>query len=86
MIQVWGSIMIHAVPSIQFTIVFSVCKAALVKDHDTRFNPRGIKRGGEETQQDGGDNAGPERKRLCLEKSMALSDESLIEDKTLSII
>ena len=69
-------------PSISFSKTQMSCQEELVRDHNARFNPRGVKRGEPST----GDNAegseeGPERKRLCVEKSMNLSDESLIEDK-----
>ena len=56
------------------------CQEQLIRDHNNRFNPRGVKRG-EPSNAENEAREEPERKRLCIEKTMNLSDESLLEDK-----
>lgn len=60
------------------------CQEALIKAHDAKYNPHGIKRGAEEIQS--AETPEPEKKKLCVDKSQPLTDESLIEDKPLSCI
>lgn len=57
-------------------------QAALIAEHNAKYNPRGIKRGAEESG-NSQEQAQPDVKRLCIEKTMALSDEALIENKFL---
>lgn len=57
-------------------------QVALIAQHDAKYNPRGIKRGAEEFG-NSQEQVQPDVKRLCIEKTMALSDEALIEDKFL---
>ncbi|CAK9088334.1 Uncharacterized protein SCF082_LOCUS41712 [Durusdinium trenchii] len=52
----------------------------LIKAHNAKYNPRGVKRGGASDEQAAETNQ-PAAKRICLEKTMALSDESSIADK-----
>ena len=67
--------------SCRFEILQSCyCQEQLIRDHNNRFNPRGVKRG-EPSNAENEAREEPERKRLCIEKAMNLSDESLLEDK-----
>ena len=54
----------------------------MIREHNVRYNPKGVKRGVEEVH---GETTAvePESKRLCIDKTRALTDESLLEDKTL---
>ena len=54
----------------------------MIRDHNARFNPRGVKRGAEEDRNQA-DATEPEKKRLCIETCKALTDEALMEDKSL---
>jgi len=59
----------------------------LIEAHNSRYNPRGVKRGAEPAAEAGGGQSGePAVKRLCIEKSKDLSDESMMEDKPLGMI
>lgn len=68
-------------------LLSSCCQASLIEAHNSRYNPRGIKRGAEPAAEEGGGQSGePAVKRLCIEKSKDLSDESMMEDKPLGMI
>lgn len=63
-------------------IDFNHSQEDLIKAHNAKYNPRGVKRGGASDEQAAETNQ-PAAKRICLEKTMALSDESSIADKYL---
>ena len=81
---VWTSCKTSTSTSFSKTLMLQNCcsQDQLVREHNAKYNPRGVKRGEPST----GDNSegsedGPDKKRLCIEKTMSLSDESLMEDK-----
>ncbi|CAK9081845.1 unnamed protein product, partial [Durusdinium trenchii] len=53
---------------------------ALIKDHNARYNPRGVKRGAEPSEQPSAKSEEPQQKKLCIDKTMPLVDECLIPD------
>jgi len=63
-------------------IISNHCEEALIKDHNDRFNPRGVKRGGDASDSERAPEE-PAAKKLCVDKTMALTDEALIEEKFL---
>lgn len=54
----------------------------LIREHNRRYNPKGAKRGAEEVHGEARSEE-PESKRLCIDKTRDLTDESLMDDKTL---
>ena len=61
----------------------TIPKEKLIRDHNVRYNPRAVKRGAEAPAES--DQAGePGPKRLRVEKSVAMTEESMIEDKLLA--
>ena len=58
------------------------CQEGLVRDHNARFNPRGVKRGAD-VDPNQADVEELDKKRPCIETCKALTDEALMEDKSL---
>ena len=57
-------------------------KERLIREHNARYNPRGVKRGAE-APAESDQSEGPGHKRLRVEKSVPMTEESMIEDKLL---
>ena len=81
---VWTSCKTSTSTSFSKTLMLQNCcsQDQLVREHNAKYNPRGVKRGEPSTGDNSeGSEEGPDKKRLCIEKTMSLSDESLMEDK-----
>ena len=59
----------------------------MIEAHNSRYNPRGIKRGAEPVaEESGGKSEERAAKKLCIETLKELSEEAMIEDKPLGLL